>query len=926
MSLLTEGIGYESIRFYGPFQPQHIQQLHIHRAINEHAYLQMNGILTEEQGAAWIGQTMDQEPIVIRQLDEHGQALRTLFHGMITGLSIHCVRGVYTFELEAAAHSYQLDVKLKNRSYQEPQRTYDDLVTALVRKYKYGDAIDTVTDGAKLDNFLLQYQETDWAFLKRLASRFGSVLVPEVTAASPKIFFGLPIGKLHKLERDVFYRVRKTFHELSAEKPEGLAGSYVTYTIESLEYYALGDVIDLPIGQGKELVVVRAETRLEDGMLRTRYDLQAEHEIRYVRVENEQITGISLLGKVVHVEQERVQLKLKIDPEQHSASCWFPVATRYVAEDHSGWYNMPEIGDQVELYLPTNREQDAYVTDALRQQRTHEQPDARVWQHARGSGVELSKRELRLHSPGKVSITLHEASGVAISSPGNVQIQGGDVKLEAGKGLSLKAGTALYLKGGASSMVLDGETDLKAPVIEQEGTVKAPVFVTDLPPVWEPEIVSVQAYKASQSSAASDTSSGNVNSTSAKITSPAAEAAANTMLVTESKLVGSIPAMTGVLLSALGGPANKAVGVALQAAAVIPVRSDGKAQSVPVNNPLHRLKQLAGLLMQGLIDQRIYEEERQAYYTQWILGKMVTSARQVSHSNHKLELIYHLLNESNNIYQAYHEVPEDVRRRWEPPRYFPSGYEDTNRIILEVQASLNWSDALTEDVAKRVAEKQSYDDIVKEMEWKHRIKVGGGLATIYTSYNAEGAGLSLNELFTGYTHNSSEVPYIRGGGFNVRNPSLNRKKTEFKTMTQAELDKFAKSVKDRRPKDDPRNTTVENPKETLESPNPSNSTKGTGKADDFAKEPFLPDEAYGKNLPKFVEPGTKSLNKYDEFGNLKQTKYYDDYGREKGWIDYSNHGYPENHSVPHWHEVQWNEKYPIGGYKIDHRMDTNPPF
>ncbi|WP_322906643.1 RHS repeat-associated core domain-containing protein [Paenibacillus campi] len=100
----------------------------------------------------------------------------------------------------------------------------------------------------------------------------------------------------------------------------------------------------------------------------------------------------------------------------------------------------------------------------------------------------------------------------------------------------------------------------------------------------------------------------------------------------------------------------------------------------------------------------------------------------------------------------------------------------------------------------------------------------------------------------------------------------------------------------------------------------------TGKSDDFAIEPFLPDESYGKNLPKFVEPGTKSLNKHDEFGNLKQTKYYDDYGGEKGWIDCSNHGYPDNHSVPHWHEVRWNEKYPIGGYKIDHRMDTKPPF
>ncbi|MUG47591.1 contractile injection system protein, VgrG/Pvc8 family, partial [Paenibacillus woosongensis] len=709
MGLHIEGIGYESIRLDGPFQPQHIQQLHIHRAINEHAYLQMTGILPEEQEAAWIGQTMDQEPIVIRQLDEQGQTVRRLFHGMTTRLSIHCIRGVYTFELEAASHSYQLDLKLKNRSYQEPQRTYDDLVTAMVRKYKYGDAIDTVTDGAKLETFLLQYQETDWAFLKRLASRFGSVLVPEVTAASPKIFFGLPTGKMHKLERDVFYRVRKTFHELSAGNPGERSGSYVTYTIESLEYYALGDVIELPIGQGKELIVVRAVTRLEDGMLRTRYDLQPEQEIRYARVENEQITGVSLLGKVLHIEQDRLQLQLKIDPEQHPAASWFPVATRYVAEAHSGWYNMPEIGDQVELYLPTNREQDAYVTDALRQKRTHGQPDGKVWQHAKGSVVELSGQELSLHSSGKLSITLHETNGVTISSPGNVQIQGGDIKLEAGKGLSLQAGTALYLKGGASSMVLDGETDLKAPVIEQEGTVKAPVFVTDLPPVPEPELISVQEYEAAKSSAASHTSSGSGNSPTAKITSPAVEAAANSMLATESKLVGSIPAMAGILIGALGGPVNKAVGVALLATAGVPVRSDGKARDVPANNPFHPLKQLAGLLLQGLIDQRMYEEERQAYYTQWILGKMVTSARQMLYSSSPLDLVYNVLRESNNMFQAYHQVPEDVRRRWEPPRYFPEEYVDTHRLTLEVQTELNWSDELTKDVAQRIAKKQDYN-------------------------------------------------------------------------------------------------------------------------------------------------------------------------------------------------------------------------
>ncbi|AET59191.1 hypothetical protein HPL003_12170 [Paenibacillus terrae HPL-003] len=669
MSILSDGIGYESLRFYGPFQPQHIEKLQITRTINDHTFLHISGMLSEEQGAACIGQNMEQEPIVIRQLDDQGQSLRRLFHGIVKQMSVNCTRGVYTFELEAASHSYQMDIKVKKRSYQDIHRTYDDLVTALVRKYQYGDAIDTVSNYAKLETFVLQYEETDWAFLKRLASRFGSVLVPEVTAASPKVFFGMPEGKQYKVERDVFYRVRKTFHELDTGKPGEHAGSYVTYMIESLQYYALGDLITLPIGQGKELVVVRAVTTLADGLLRTRYDLQAEQDIRYARYENDQATGISLTGTVLKVQQDFVQLQLDIDPKQDpTKTCWFPVATRYVAEEHSGWYDMPEIGEQVELYLPTHREQDAYVTDSLRQQRhANGQPNVKIWQHVQGSGIEMSEHELTLSTSDGFSITLHEDTGITINSPGDVQIQGGHVKLDAGEELSLEAGTALYLKGGASSMVLDGETDTKAPVIYQEGTVKAPVFVADLPPVPEPPLMSIKAYEAAQS-AAKDSSSSQASTPKAKITTPAELQKANALMGTVSKLLGSIPVMgkvASVMLNTVGGPAGKVAATVLQATGAIPIRSKGTPTvGSSEGSGLHPLKHLAGLAMQGLISQYEHEQARQAYYSKWILGKVYTSARHLADSGGPLELIQNLLKESNAIVHAYQQIPVDLRQRW----------------------------------------------------------------------------------------------------------------------------------------------------------------------------------------------------------------------------------------------------------------------
>ncbi|MGG4207627.1 polymorphic toxin type 43 domain-containing protein [Paenibacillus jamilae] len=669
MSVLQNGIGYESLRFYGSFQPQHIEKLQITRAINDHAYLMVSGMLSEEQGAACIGQNMEDEPIVIRQLDEQGQSLRRLFHGIVTRLSVHCTRGVYTFELEAASHSYQMDIKLKNRSYQDIHRTYDDLVTTMVRKYQYGDAIDTVTNYAKLDTFVLQYEETDWAFLKRLASRFRSVLVPEVTAASPKVFFGMPEGKPYKVERDVFYRVRKTFHELDEGKPGERAGSYITYVIESLLYVALGDLITLPIGTGKELVVVRAVTRLEDGLLLTRYDLQAEQEIRYARYENDKATGIILMGSVLKVLQDFVQLQLDMDPKQDPAkACWFPVATRYVAEEHSGWYDMPEIGEQVELYLPTSREHEAYVTDSLRQHRhTTGQPDVKVWRHAQGSGVDMSEQELTLSTSGAFSIALHEGSGITVSSPGNVQIQGGHVKLDAGQELSLEAGSALYLKGGASSMVLDGETDVKAPVIDQEGTVKAPVFVMDFPPVPEPPLMNIKAYEAAQSEAAKASSNSTAKTPTAKITSPAAQKQADAMLGTVSKLLGSIPVM-GVVVgaSALSGPLGMAAGTILLATAAVPVRSTGTSHvgGGGAKGSSHPLKYLASLALQGLISQYEHEQAKDAYYKKWILGKVFTNARELGLPTSLEDMVPYIRKLAHEVGEAYQQIPADLRQRW----------------------------------------------------------------------------------------------------------------------------------------------------------------------------------------------------------------------------------------------------------------------
>lgn len=98
---------------------------------------------------------------------------------------------------------------------------------------------------------------------------------------------------------------------------------------------------------------------------------------------------------------------------------------------------------------------------------------------------------------------------------------------------------------------------------------------------------------------------------------------------------------------------------------MIPVRSKGTATiGGGKGNGIHPLKHLAGLALQGLINQYEHDQARQAYYSKWILGKVFTSARHIAHSGGPLELVQNLLKESNAMVHAYQQIPIDLRQRW----------------------------------------------------------------------------------------------------------------------------------------------------------------------------------------------------------------------------------------------------------------------
>ena len=69
--------------------------------------------------------------------------------------------------------------------------------------------MDKASQGAQIEKFILQYRETDWQFLKRLASHFNTGLIPDDKFAKPKFYFGVPKKASKGKLKNFNYRVKK---------------------------------------------------------------------------------------------------------------------------------------------------------------------------------------------------------------------------------------------------------------------------------------------------------------------------------------------------------------------------------------------------------------------------------------------------------------------------------------------------------------------------------------------------------------------------------------------------------------------------------------------------------------------------------------------------------------------------------------------
>ena len=267
-----------------------------------------------------------------------GAGDRILFAGILKEVQITHEGAAYHVVLTGVSATDQLDHGKKNRSFQDISMTYGEVMKQVLADTPGARIWFHGTDQT-IRNPLYQIGETDWAFIKRLAGRLHTVLIPSVYAAAVWIHSGVPDGNVRKADsgmvceriwcdrkhRDICRRVRTS------------------------QNWEVGDQIDW---EGYRYFISTKECRLEKGLLQFYYTLTGAAAFQTEQCENPYLTGLMLPASVIDVRDEEVKVKFDMDPVQPAESAyWYP----WQSDMGNLAYCMPEKGEQV--YIHPERKQ-----------------------------------------------------------------------------------------------------------------------------------------------------------------------------------------------------------------------------------------------------------------------------------------------------------------------------------------------------------------------------------------------------------------------------------------------------------------------------------------------------------------------------------------------------------------------------------------
>ena len=440
-----------------------ILELVIEEHINEHSTLKLTAILSEEMKAE-----------VIHELDEvldvfyckNGMS-KSLFQGRVTTINISTIGELYELKIEALSYTYGLDITRKSRSFQDINMTTHEVITSIMRGYPGNDCILQIPN-EPIGELVVQYQETDWEFIRRFVSRYQEGLYCDNGYSATRFYAGRPALKTQVNWDDLEYEVSKQmadFHGIQANDIEDMTSQqYIVYKVRAYDYLELGTTVNY---KNKSKAISQIKRCLEAGELVSYYSLQQQGSLRKKHFYNERMTGVSIDGQILEVKRNKVKVHLTIDDDQEiNTAYWFPYSTVSSSSGGSGWYCMPEVGESVRAYFPVHNEKEGYVITNIKSHTPEAPQDGDMMSDPTNKNISTAQDKQVLFTSEGVFIIANSGKGqVNLKLDGTVEVSGiEDITFNAVEDIAMRAEQTVSISANKNIDILnesEGHVEIK---------------------------------------------------------------------------------------------------------------------------------------------------------------------------------------------------------------------------------------------------------------------------------------------------------------------------------------------------------------------------------------------------------------------------------------------------------------------------------
>ena len=403
-----------------------ILSLSINKEINNHACAVVSGLISDENATDYRDKLMQDIWVQILAFDESGQS-KIILNGIVAGFTMDCISTQKTLTLKIMSGTWLMDGRPHFRTFQNTSLTYSKIMETINQGYTDSDFIGNDAVNMQVAGLLLQYMETDWAFLRRISSHLGSYVTPSTAHTGAKYYVGRKTKQAFRVSSGIPCAANKRVGEFMRNSSSGVGSfsewDYLEYQFRTREIYDLWDQISLDNYTGYVCKIQSEYTRSE--LVHT-YHLRSERGIEHMPVFNQSCVGCSFEAIITEVKQDVVRVDVVCDEnEAQQDTIWFPYSTVYSTPDGPGWYCMPEVGDHVRLHIPDERESHAYVASAVHKGNSpdRQNPDHKSIKTFYGKELLMTPDLIKLTNNKGMSIEIDDGKGIRITSDKEILIQ-----------------------------------------------------------------------------------------------------------------------------------------------------------------------------------------------------------------------------------------------------------------------------------------------------------------------------------------------------------------------------------------------------------------------------------------------------------------------------------------------------------------------